>query len=1022
MHSYFQVVKEAVGTDTNGSLQHLGVKITGRPSGEWWPAVCPCCSDSSGSASFSRTGFLACKQCSRKLDLFDWWAEVHGGSAYEAAQAIGTLLRVPAPVRKKTARKVSKMTTEVLHQAGLALLEDPDAEWARKHFQDRGLWDPEMLLEFGVGFLNGAICFAQFFPNGDLRPRHRSYTPRAKPKWRWSAGPGAPNGFWPWVPLADGEDLLVCEGEMDVLAAYKLARLHRRDRPMRAVTWTGGASAPVSARLMPDSWRRAAVTIVYDNDTFQGPDWKTHLAPDPIKTKEMARRRANLIENVARVFAANKCAVSLAAVPLDPIDRFGADLRDWLTERNEFQDLPRWPLSDMVDPEAEATIIEFKAVRDHLEEFVTVTGSVQAIRELQAVIPKVIRINCPMNCKAACNNCGAPTRFPEGIIEARLHREKLLEAFSGDRPDAFIKKDMLGKPPSCGECDLVYEESFAGSSWSMSPTEDGTKRIHVVSTETPSLAGEIAVTGHVHRVLGSAGIFATRLECMDKPHFDVEEFHQSLLPITPWRSDNPEKIWEHVNGMVEDIASNVTEIYGRPELHLVTMLVAHSVLRYQISGHTYRGWLDACTFGDTRSAKSETVRRLFTFWRLGQYFTCMDNFSRAGLTVGGGHAGEGMVPGIFPKHHGKMIFFDEFHHMAGSKGENPMICLQSARDEGTVSAAKIYGNTKLQASVRLITAGNWFARKRRSLQFPCQHLLHFYGVPESLGRMDFAWCIAGPAKMDLPQIEQVWHSDLARALILRAWAMEPHMIHIEDAAWRLAVQQAREWDEIYMADALPLHTGAEKAHSLIRTACAFANLSYSHPEGKPRECLTRSSHVRCAIDWMLRTWENLQYDLFSERIRRSRTVTQPYSVEALLTVNLGLEDPEEAAILLSQMLEAQDQRQLSARVLGSGLILEPSDFSKWLARMNRFSAFESDGMTSYHITYTPTPGCVAILEKLVDMATNEPQRYSERYRAIEKWFNNPGSRSNIPGIAKDPEGLLPLDTEEFSDGDAATPF
>jgi hypothetical protein len=1016
--SYFRVVKEAFGA-SQSSLNTLGVHAVPGRSKEWQAARCPCCSDTDGSASISmNTGYLKCRQCGREMDLFEWWQDLHGlPSSWEAAKQVGDLLSVPLPkLGKGKQRAPQKMTPELLDSAIHNLMEAEEAEGARQHFRGRGLWDPVRLSRFGVGFLAGAIVFAQFYPNGELRTRYRIYTPNGRQKWRWSKGGGAPNGFWPHLELPAGAEILLCEGEMDVLAAYKLGRLHRRKTPIFAYTWTGGATAPVSSRLMPDTWPRRTVRICYDNDTFQGPDRKTHRAPDEKKLKDMLRRRTNLVDHVARVFAANHCKVHLLAIPIDPVDRFGADLRDWLTEEGTFEDLPSYPYEELVDPADDPQEISFDEIRAYVGEFVTVAGSVQSVRDLQALIPKTIGIECPMNCKSICNSCGVPTRFADQVIDCSLYRGELLEAFITDDAKGWLKRHLLGKPTGCSECTLRYEETWPGSSWSISPEEDGTKRAPIVSTETPSIAGEIAVTGYVHAAGNTVGLFATKIEQLDKPHFDLDEFHNSLLPITPWKANDCERIWIHIDTVVADLANNVTEIYGREELHILAILVAHSVLRYKISGHSYRGWLDACGFGETRQGKSETIRRLFEFWRLGQAFTCMDNFSRAGLTVGGGKSGEQMVPGIFPKNHGKLLFFDEFHHMAQASGENPMICLQSARDDGKVSAAKIYGNTKLQASVRLITAGNWFERKRRSLQYPCQHLLHFYGVPEAVGRLDFAWCITEPADMNRETVEHVWQPELARALILRAWAMEPHMVHIEPEAWKRAEKIAQEWDQIYVADVLPLHTGAEKAHSVIRIAIAIANLCYSHPEGKPRECLTRVGHVEAAIQWMLRCWENLQYDLFSQRIIRSRSVSQPYTVEALLTVHLQLHDSDSAVILLSQLCETQDHRQLSARVMGSGgAVEEMKDFNKWLGQMNRLSAIESSGLSSYQITYTPTPGCIRIMQRLIRLASDDPEGYVERYRALERWFNSPESR--MGPNARDPHGLNPLDGDDSDESE-----
>ncbi len=1022
--SYFRQIKEAF---TETSLDALGIQQTKGRKKEWQSIVCPCCSDSDGSARISiETGYLICFQCSREMDIFEWWMEFQRlDSLIATCKDLASRMSVDLepPKKKGKGRESQQMTPDRLERAIHNLFTAPEAEWARKHFKERGLWDEMVLARCGVGFLEGHIIFAQFYPNGELRERYRMYTPLAKQKWRWSKGGGPPNGFWPfYIDLPRDSEILMCEGEMDVLAALIKGRTHRRKVPITPYTWTGGAASPVGSRLMPDSWPGRTVWICYDNDTFQGPDVKTHRSPNPKKTKDMLRRRENLIGGVARVFEANKCKVWLVAVPIDPIDNFGADLRDWFDEGKSFDEMPSWTLKDLLDPEDDPLEIAIEELGESVGEFVKIKGSVHSIGEMNLLVPQAITIKCPAGEKQCCMNCGVQRKFPDGTVDCSLHRAAIMNAYMSRNPTAHMMKNLLGKPNTCNECVLEIDESTPGAHWTITAEESsGLDRTEVISTEQPSLAGEISLTGYVHHANKGVGILATHLEQLDRPHFDLNAFHNDLLPICPWGSTDEDLIWTHLNSMVADYENNITHIYGRPEIHLLASLVAHSVLWYRLDGHTFRGWLDACTFGKTRAGKSEAIKRLFEHWQVGQTFTCMENFSRAGLTVGGAQSGMQMQPGLFPKNHGKMLFLDEFHHMSsGPTDKNVMVHLQSARDEGKVSAVKVYGTTKLLAAVRLITAGNFAMRKRYAYQYLCQHLLAFYGVPEALGRLDFAWAVTGDVKMIPEETEHIWTPSLSRALILRAWAMEPHQIHLEKDARKLAEQKAKEWDAIYAAEELPLHTGAEKMHCLIRTAHAIANKCYSHPDDKPRECLTRRGHMVVAIDWLLRCFENLQYDIFSQRVIRGRTVSQPYVVEALLTISLELEDPDHAMVVLSQLAEAQDIRHLAAMLIGQGQIEEQRHFYKWVGSMQRLSALQKDSsLSTYNVTYTPTQGCSEILKKLINLATNEPEEYVQRYRILEPWAGSPEAKTRTAGISADPPGLTPLDEvvgEEFDDG------
>ena len=1026
--SHFAAVKDAFAADLDTSLNALGVEIVKGGNAEWKSICCPVCTDSGGSARIARaTGFLACMQCARRLDLFEWWREVHGSKDdWEACHQIGERLGIKyvKPTGKRKKGSACRMTPKILDQAIHDLIESPEAEWARKHFKERGLWDVKILSRFGVGFLDGAIIFAQFDRDGSIRERYRIYTPNAKVKWHWSKlGTGGPTGFWPAVPeIPDGAAVLLCEGEMDCLAAWIKLELHKRKVPIVAFTWTGGAASPLASSLMPTTWPKRLVYVCYDNDVFQGPDVDTYRAPNQKKLREMTRRRSAMLKGVVAKLLANKCKVILLHVDIDPVDNFGSDLRDWATAGKTFDDLPQCGSDELIDHQEKPLEVSHAEAFESAGEFVHFQGSVTEIEQHSLAVPLFSKIICPMGSKPCCRDCPVIRTFTDQEIDWSEHRGHLLNSLLARDPESYIIRKMIGKPAACAECSIEHQETTVGSWWKAGADDatcaDGMKMIEIISTEEPSLSGSIGITGWAHYTAKSVGVFATSLEQLDKPEANLETYHHDLMGATPWSSNDEAAIDRYVESMVQDYSHNITKIYGRPELHLGTMLVAHSCLWYELEGHRYRAWLDACFFGETRKGKSETIKRLFDYWRLGTAFTCMENFSRAGLTVGGAENGSKMRPGLFPKNNRKMLFLDEFHHMTGGPADkNVMVHLQSARDEGKVSALKVYGDLKLPAASRLITAGNWAGRNRRTFQFFCQHLLAFYGVPESLSRMDWAWCIHGDVKMVPEDVEHFWTPEFSRALILRAWAMDPHQIHFDEDVVDYAKRVALEWDEIYAADDLPLHTGIEKYHSIIRTAIAIANICYSHPDGNEADCQVRLVHVKWAIAWIIKCWHNLQYDEFSQRRIAARTLTQPFHVERLLTVELDLSDPDHGAVILSRLTEANAPRSLQGFIMGNGNIEEPRHYAKWLAGLMRYGAIVEKSENRHHIFYVPTEGCLKILHGLVKLARDDMDAYSERYDRWAKWSTDPGSMSTLPGIAADPDIDTFEDDDQYLDDD-----
>ena len=277
--------------------------------------------------------------------------------------------------------------------------------------------------------------------------------------------------------------------------------------------------------------------------------------------------------------------------------------------------------------------------------------------------------------------------------------------------------------------------------------------------------------------------------------------------------------------------------------------------------------------------------------------------------------------------------------------------------------------------------------------------------------MDFAWCLDGQVKMEKREVPHQWTSDLARAHILRAWAMEPHQIHIDPELVEFAKATAIEWDAHYAADDLPLHTGLEKFHSIIRIAIAIANICYSHPDGKEAECLVRRAHFEWAIEWLTHCWANVQYDEFSERRISARTLTQRWQVEAALTVALDLGDADHASNILSRLTEANTPRSLQALILGSGEIEEPRQYARWLQRMMRYGAIFEKSENQFHSNYLPTEGALVILHGLIALARDNPEAYGERVSVLTTWCSSPAGMTKDNLFAEDPP-LEPFGDEE----------
>ena len=978
MFSFFDQVKEAFRTNAVGNLRALGVHVEGKGTGEWIQSNCPLCSDSNGSASFSHTGHLRCHQCGRKADLFTWTAEQWCCSAWDSCQKLAGQLGVNiTTVKSRGSRAPRQLTPQILRAATMDLWTSDEAEPFRKFLRQRKLDDAQILEQFGVGFIKGDLVFAQYdyFNGGKLRLCYRHYLPQGK-KWFWR-GAGEKGGFWPYFQVPKDAVIWILEGEWDVLTAWQ--RLRLQDIGIYCFTWTSTGKIP--GHMVPNEWRRKEVHLLYDNDTWQGYRI-TPRAPSDKQLKEQESRYQKLLSH-ASGFTANKCQTFLRHIPIDPLKLYGADLRDWVDAGGtDIDELPSVPFVDVREKEPEAKKVSFFDVSKHAGERVGFSALVETVMAQDRALPKSTTIDCEMGTSPACRNCLVPGKFPQQVIWWPDYQDELAQAMVARSFEASVKKTLLGVPRNCPRLALKHTEYQVASIWTAVKDDEDSqgKMLTIVSKETPTLSGEVEVDGYVYhqREQNTVTILAKSLRQMDKAKIDLTPFATTLQEICPHDSDDPSKIDAFFRKRAADLAYNVTKIHGRKEVHMTHDLLMHSAIGYLFNGMPQRGWVDCGVIGGTRTGKTEVFSKLFHWHGIGKIWAAMNSMSLPGLTMGSVPTPKGYVlkPGLFPRSHKKVLVLDEFHVFDGSR-QHPIMFLQSARDRGICDSVKISGSRSLPSAVRFCTISNW--PRGRQGRFPCQQILRLYQKPEALARADFILVVDDdPGHPE--QAEAIWTPELVRALILRAWAMDPSLVHVEEEALQIARDFTEECRGIF-SERIPLFTSEASFYSVIRLAIAIANLCFSHQPGNYYSCRVRPGHVLWVCEWLRLTWALSKYDKFSENEVRRNEVIDPFEVEYQLTNKLLLYEPIEAPGVFETFL--QGFREIELPVLTG---LEPFVATKWFSGMKRRNVFTEDETEGHYTKYVPTSGGELVLRNLIDIAEHHPDVYKERIEILRVWI------------------------------------
>ncbi len=980
--SFFRQVKVALSSNAKATLTGLGVNLKQGIKGEWSQCLCPFCGDKSGSASITQEGFLRCHQCGRKQDLFDWYAEKHGITAWDACKQIGKDLGVDLAFNKHRGRPPKNLNIELLQSSTVTLWDDKAAKDCLSFLQKRKLDNAQILEQFGVGFIGGYITFAQWTPTGHLRGCYRCYTPGGKPAWIWKAGGrGGTTGFWPYAVVPKDGVIWIMEGEWDVLTAWICMRL--QNQGIYCFTWTGGAGAPIPAHMIPEAWHGREVHIIPDNDVFQGPVFEDHKAPDETKKLEMKLRWRNLMDNIAPSFQAQNCKVFLRTIPIDPLKTWGGDFRDWVDGGGrDLLDLRPFEFRDMRPKVAAPQPVSFLEAFHLAGQDVKFTAQLSTIDKAEVSVPASTSIDCPMGTLPYCQNCQVPCQFPGKVIHWKDHRDHLARALMKKGEEGFDKYvfgQVLGKPHACIYAKLSTLDYQVSSKWTAvhDDEEQASQRsMSIISTDTPSMSGDVEVTGHVHHANQTLMVMADQIRELDRTEIDLTPFINDFVRLCPHQSSKPEDIQAYLDRRCADLSYNVTKVYGRKIIHLAHELLVHSALWMNVEGIKRRGWLDIMVIGDTATGKTETFKRLMEHYHLGTWQNAGENVSRAGLTMGGDRSDGSykVKPGLFPRNNKKMLVLDEFHI---AMKEDVLKHLQGARDDGRVFATKVFGSRMMPAAVRFCAIANWPTERNR-FRFLCEHMKSLYKTPEALRRLDFAIAVGDrPTEVELVPADRDWDDAVARALALRAWSMDESTVHLTKEAIRYAKQKCEEWTGFY-SENIPLFTPEEKHLTLLRIAIAVSNLTFHHPKGDPYSALVEVGHVEWAASFLQQTWEVCGYDAYSQILERKKTLARPIDAETQITVKLSLKNPNEAATVLPGFIGGVS---IPAIIAITGL--EHYEATKWISTMQRLEVFIQERSTNaYHLQMQLTKAGDRLIRNMIICAEEYPDAWSDRFERL----------------------------------------
>ncbi len=727
----------------------------------------------------------------------------------------------------------------------------------------------ETIDKYLLGWDGSRVTIPVWDVDGEIvNVRRYSFSKNAVNKMLNIKGHGTARIYLPDV-LAANQKIVLCEGEFDCLV------LNQAGIP--AVTGTGGCKT--FKNNWPPLFAGRDVYLCFDRD-------------------EEGRAAAQRVARKLKTYAKSIHTVVI------PLDHRGADVTDYmvhgLKSPDDFRQLMldaevfvsgqggtvsraghSYDDSQVADFGKRVTLaqsVEESRQGEVLEMVVSVTGR----QHEPYAAPRVLYASCDQSKGAACTIC--PLTTYNGEVEKYIRADDpILFSFvdATDERRRKLMRELVGS--RCSDRVQFDTTSF----WyieellvqpAVDEIEEGTAGIPIrrpvfaVSSNNTGIQSKIKIVGRnvVDPASGRLRLLTWQNELvgLDIDRFILDGRARALL--NPFRPKAGQSSLDRCLSIAHDMASSVTQIYGRDLLHVAYDLAWHSVLSLNVAGaQIQKGWIEMMVVGDTRTGKSEIAYRLQEHYRCGQITSC-EGMSFAGIVGGVQQIDKRWHTtwGIVPMNDRRLVVLDE---VSGMAEKNIIEQMSSIRSSGIAQITKI-STEQTPARTRLI----WITNPQDgSMLFDTQDagmaaLRSVVPNAEDQARFDY---VVAAAKGEVPadvinvsgrsRTEPRYTSEMCEMLVKWAWSLKPDDIIVTSEAVSAAIEAARGIDKKYVPDP-PLIQAENARLKILRIAAAIAARTFSEQDGR---LIVDDEHVEGAVEFldMIYTADAMAYSRHSRR-------------------------------------------------------------------------------------------------------------------------------------------------------------
>lgn len=823
-------------------------------------------------------GVFHCKVCGTTHSEQSFLAKVEGITYKEALVFLGEL-------DKHKEDSFTEARKNFLNSAG-----------AQQRAQDLGIFSVHEKLK--LGFLGEGLSFPVYIYDELLDIR--TYRPEKVPKVVSEKGAKSlllPFDLW----VKDERPTLLCAGEKDMAIS--------RSNGFNAITFTGGEQA--FPKLFKASFRGKYIYIVYDNDQAG---------------QEGARKVAAKLKEAGAI-------PHVVTGHYEVCTEKGGDIHDFFKKYGKSSQ----DLQTILDETPEFSADEYEVERNKLVPLITLEQATQGqyhnrlVRaNVQVTITDDSIFQVPEYVTAlktdATDKCSVPygTEWEWVLDESTM--KDILYLMDSNLKEKDVRSNLrtlMGIPPKENFISSTTRSRINIFKATITDNMENHKDDEKVASEMVCYCiGERLHGGKKYQIefkpvphaLQSQKVIAiiTKLEENDAAltNFEVNrELKESLkvFQVAPGQT---------VSEKMDEIAESHRGHAGA-ESKIQTLqfadLAFHTPLSFKFGKRSVKGTSDFMMVGESRTGKSEPIKKLMEMYELGMVVSLKTTTEKA--LVGGSSAsptgGYRTKIGVLPRNHKGLVVLEEF-----SGGGKEMISkLTEVRSSGRARITRVDGHLDVPASVRMISISNQQTENGNTKplrQYPngVQILLELVGAAEDITRYDLFLIIDNPeldefvSPLDDFGLES-YPEESYRNRVRWIWTRNEDQIEIDRPTAEYIIELSKKLMANYSSHIKFFGFETWKKLAKLSIACAACVCSMDETGEK---LIVKQEHVTWAKDFIVNCYDN---DLFKlkEYVQEER-MYNAIDVGAVSALQ-GIYDQHKTLVLQMEMSAGMQRRQMA---------------------------------------------------------------------------------------------------------------